>query len=122
MKKRDIEEFRSMARQIASKYKRGTDFSKEAEEIEMFLMVRGCESRRKAQEAWRTEAQRQQVALELNLKAQETLAVVAFFEHGKDHTDKDVQNAIRKAKAAGRMIGKNQEEVERDIADECWNR
>ena len=119
MNKDEIKEFRMMALHIVSKELTGHNVQGDIMCIEDYLMQHGARSADEASIAWRVEAQRQQVSLEYEYEALSFMAVAAFFANGCDHTAPDVQTAIRKAEAAGKLIGKDRDDVERDIAEEC---
>jgi hypothetical protein len=119
MTKNEIKEFRLMARHIAIKIRGHRDIKEDQAYIEDYLMHHGAKGIMDAFCAWRIEAARQQKALEFEYEAAHHLAIAAFFANGCDHTASAVQAAIRKAEAAGKLIGKDRDDVERDIAEEC---
>lgn len=65
------------------------------------------------------EARCQQLALEETYQARCHLAVAAYFANGCNHEAPDVEIAIRQAKAAGKVIGKDGDDVECEIAESC---
>lgn len=73
----------------------------------------------KAKAMLRRERVRFRVALEAHYKAMQQLAIAAYFAHGCDHTDPNVQDFIKKAQTAGKKIGIEPADTESAIASDC---
>ena len=86
----------------------------------VFMLVHGERiSYTTAKEKVFKEARCQQLALEEKYQSCCHLAIAAYFENGYNHEAPDVEIAIPPAKAAGKILGKDGQDVECEIAESC---